>query len=171
MRSSLFALALSAAALVSSTPLTERNNDKGSSYGGKGNAGYTPRVGPSSAKCSRQYYDITVTSENTLFENVYSNANETYLTSLLSKFVAQLPASAGNFTEEFTAANKKSVTGTYTISGTLCTPTEGDKDDGAIQLLVHGLVAFPRASQNHIDIALLPELALTVHTGTLLQLD
>lgn len=63
---------------------------------------------------------------------------QTVLTSLLSKFVAQLPASVGNFTEEFTATGKKSVSGTYKIAGTYCEPESGYKDDGAIQLLVHG---------------------------------
>ena len=59
-----------AAALVSASPLEQRNND-----GKPCLAGYTPRVGPSSAKCSRETYDITVTSENTVFQDTNSNAN------------------------------------------------------------------------------------------------
>lgn len=65
---------------------------------------------------------------------------QTVLTSLLSKFVAQLPAAVGNFTEEFTATGKKTVKGTYKIAGTYCEPESGYKDNGAIQLLVHGYV-------------------------------
>jgi len=139
MLATTFVSALAAsAALVSASPLEQRNNDgKGSKYSGL--AGYTPRVGPSSAKCSRETYDITVTSENTVFQNTNSNANMTYFTSLLSKFVAQLPATMGNFTETFTESAKKNVTGTYSISGTYCTPSSGDPGNGNIQLLVHGI--------------------------------
>lgn len=64
---------------------------------------------------------------------------QTYFTSLLSKFVAQLPATMGNFTETFTESAKKNVTGTYSISGTYCTPSSGDPGNGNIQLLVHGI--------------------------------
>ena len=132
-----YALALlSACSLTVATPLLERND----AYGQVGNAGYTPRVGPSTATCTREYYQISVSSMNTVFENVLSNANETYLTYLLSQQIAQLPATMGNFTEKYEAPSKKLVTGTYTISGTLCTPLAGDKDDGSIQLLVHGFV-------------------------------
>lgn len=65
---------------------------------------------------------------------------QTYFTSLLSKFVAQLPAMMGNFTETFTESAMKNVTGTYSISGTYCTPQSGDPGNGNIQLLVHGYV-------------------------------
>lgn len=71
------AAALGALALVQATPLNERNNDGGKGkYGSYGNPGYKQRVGPSGVNCHREYYDISVTSENTLFENVMSNANE-----------------------------------------------------------------------------------------------
>jgi len=137
MRSTTAVLGLlaGAASLVSASPLVERNND-----GKPCDAGYdTSRVGPSNAKCSRQTYEITVTSENTVFEDVNGSANMTYQTSLLSKFVAQLPASTGNFTEAFTSPNMKNVTGTYSISGTLCTPESGDPGNGLLEVLVHGI--------------------------------
>lgn len=71
------AFALGALALVQATPLTERNNDGGEGkYGSYGNPGYKSRVGPPGVNCHREYYDISVTSENTVFENVMSNANE-----------------------------------------------------------------------------------------------
>lgn len=77
---------------------------------------------------------------------------QTYFTSLLSKFVAQLPATMGNFTETFTEAAMKNVTGTYSISGTYCTPTSGDPGNGNIQLLVHGLDHRTRVAGLYADI-------------------
>jgi hypothetical protein len=78
------AAALGALAFVQATPLTERNNAGGKGqYGSYGNPGYKQRVGPSGVKCNREYYDISVTSENTLFENVMSNANEVSVTRTL----------------------------------------------------------------------------------------
>lgn len=72
------AAALGALALVQAGPLVERNNDGGKkgNYGSYGNPGYKQRVGPSGVNCKREYYDISVTSQNTVFENVQSNANE-----------------------------------------------------------------------------------------------
>lgn len=64
---------------------------------------------------------------------------QTYFTYLVGQFVAQLPASTGNFTEAHIAQQKQLITNTYVISGTLCTPEDGDCDDGAIQLLVVSL--------------------------------
>lgn len=165
------ATALGALALVQASPLDSRNNDGGKGdYGSYGNPGYKGRVGPSGVNCKRQYYDISVTSQNTLFENVMSNANEvskrhwrtfivanmcatsqTVLTSLLSKFVAQLPATMGNFTEQFTDANKKAVSGTYKIAGTYCEPESGYKDNGSIQLLVHGYVCTRLSVQKQVE--------------------
>ena len=72
MRTSTIAGLLSAATLVAASPLNERNND---GKGSKGKAGYNPRVGPSNANCKRQTYEITVTSENTVFQNVNPDAN------------------------------------------------------------------------------------------------
>ncbi|CAD6581137.1 MAG: hypothetical protein CYPHOPRED_001494 [Cyphobasidiales sp. Tagirdzhanova-0007] len=137
MRVSSIAALLSGASLAAATPLAHSERNDG--YNGIGNAGYKGRVGPSTATCTQEYYEISVTSMNTVFENVLSNANETYLTYLLSQFVAQLPATMGNFTEKYEAPAKEAISGTYTISGTLCTPLDGDEDDGAIQLLVHGI--------------------------------
>lgn len=73
MRTSTIAGLLSAAALVAASPLTERNNDGKSS---RNQAGYKPRVGPSNANCRRETYEITVTSENTVFQNVNPDANQ-----------------------------------------------------------------------------------------------
>jgi len=136
MRTSTIAGLLSAAALVAASPLTERNNDGKSS---RNQAGYKPRVGPSNANCRRETYEITVTSENTVFQNVNPDANQTVQTLQLSEFVAGLTSMTSNFTDTYTEPQKRNVTGTYSISGTLCTPKSGDPGNGKIQLLVHGI--------------------------------
>ncbi|KZT28740.1 hypothetical protein NEOLEDRAFT_1239282 [Neolentinus lepideus HHB14362 ss-1] len=38
-------------------------------------AGYNPRIGPSNANCTRQNYQLEITSNNMVFQNVDSNAN------------------------------------------------------------------------------------------------
>lgn len=133
-----------------------QSSNASASTGSVGNPGYNARVGPSNANCTRQYYDITVTANSTVFQGVNPQANmvrtdgrtrlsftdlehgvQTVVTSLLSKFVAQLPATSGNFTQTYVQA-MRNVTGTYRISGTYCTPSSGYSDNGAIQLLVHG---------------------------------
>lgn len=94
------------------------------------------RTGPSNADCSRTEYHLDVSSMNTIFRNVDSNANATVLTSLFQTFTSSLTST--NFTDAYESAGKQQVNGTYAISGTICYP-KGGKVEGAIQLLVHGI--------------------------------
>lgn len=98
----------------------------------------TSRVGPANADCTRSEYQISVSSMNTVFQGVDSYANETVLTSLFQLYTSSLPSST-NFTDAYEQAGKQQVNGTYAISGTICYPKGGNKVDGAIQLLVHGI--------------------------------
>ena len=64
---------------------------------------------------------------------------QTVQTLQLSEFVAGFTSMTSNFTDTYTESQKRNVTGTYSISGTLCTPKSGDPGNGKIQLLVHGI--------------------------------
>ncbi|KZT28741.1 alpha beta-hydrolase [Neolentinus lepideus HHB14362 ss-1] len=99
-------------------------------------AGYNPRVGPSNANCTRQSYQLEITSNNTVFQNVDSNANTTYITKLLQTFVS-LPT---NFSQEYEQPTKQLLSRNYSISGTLCTPLNGQvKNTSHVQYLIHGI--------------------------------
>lgn len=60
-------------ALAAATPLIEKRH--GGPPEGVGNAGYETRPGPPGIHCVAEYYNITVTSNNTVFKNVDSKAN------------------------------------------------------------------------------------------------
>jgi len=98
-------------------------------------------LGPDNANCYRQTYQVDVTSNNYVFTNVDSNANETVLTKLLQTFVGDLGNANGNFTSKYlNGGAKKNVTATYGISGILCTPKKSNgKPSTTVQLLVHGI--------------------------------
>ncbi|TFK48793.1 alpha beta-hydrolase [Heliocybe sulcata] len=99
-------------------------------------AGYNPRVGPPNANCTRQTYQLDITSNNTVFQNVDSNANETYITKLLQTF-APLPM---NFSQEYEHPDKQPLSRQYSISGTFCTPMNGQvKNASHVQYLIHGV--------------------------------
>jgi len=104
------------------------------------NTSYAPtdayRLGPSNAACTLQTYNVTVTSNNTVFTNVNSYANETYLTAIWQTFLAAFPY-GDNFTEGYTTGYQE-VTNTYAIAGTLCTPLSGANTTG-VQILLHGI--------------------------------
>merc|ERR1711990_588409 len=128
-------IAFIAAAPALGSPLSTRNN------GGSGLAGYdTSSVGPDNADCTRQTYSLDITSENYVFTNVESNANQSYLAHLTQLFVSNLP-SYNNFTEQFiNGGQKEPVSNTYDISGTLCVPkNRKGKPETTVQLLVHGI--------------------------------
>ena len=59
-----------------------------------------------------------------------------------------------NFTDTYTEPQKRNVTGTYSISGTLCTPKSGDPGNGKIQLLVHGIGFDSSRSDTTVQISL-----------------
>ena len=62
-------------------------------------------------------------------------ARQTYLTDLFQAFATSMT----NFTETYQEPQKKEVSGTYQLSGTLCTPKSGAKDPSHVQYLVHGV--------------------------------
>ncbi|KZT28707.1 alpha beta-hydrolase [Neolentinus lepideus HHB14362 ss-1] len=99
-------------------------------------AGYNPRIGPSNANCTRQNYQLEITSNNTVFQNVDNNANTTYITKLLQTF-ASLPM---NFSQEYEQPTKQPLSRNYSISGTLCIPMNGQvKNTSHVQYLIHGI--------------------------------
>ncbi|GJE91974.1 alpha/beta hydrolase [Phanerochaete sordida] len=99
-------------------------------------AGYdTSRVGPSNANCQRQTYQLDITSNNVQFQNVDSNANQTYLTALFQTFTTSMT----NFTQMYEKPDKQAVHNTYSLSGTLCVPKKGAKDPSNVQYLLHGV--------------------------------
>ncbi|EMD39654.1 hypothetical protein CERSUDRAFT_92149 [Gelatoporia subvermispora B] len=102
---------------------------------GTSSAGYnTSRVGPANANCNRQTYQLNITSNNFVFQNVDSNANETILAAMFQDF---LPAPAN-----YSAMHEngmQQVSNTYSLSGTLCTPKNSAKNSDYVQYLIHGV--------------------------------
>ena len=91
--------------------------------------------GLDNAKCEQSFYNLLVNSTNTKFINIDQNPqNQSYITSL----IIQYSTSQTNFTEKYTDGTFQ-FTGTFNISGTLCTPIRGAQLNGAIQILVHGI--------------------------------
>lgn len=140
---SLFA---SLSALATTVQTAPANGSAGSG------AGYdTSRVGPDNADCTRQIYQLDITSNNIVFKDVDPNANQvrplsypcctltnalqTYITSLLQTF---LPAMS-NFTEAHENPEMQNATSTYSLSGTLCTPKSSAKNPSHVQYLIHGV--------------------------------
>jgi hypothetical protein len=102
-------------------------------------------LGPSNANCTRSTYPITVTSSNIVFSKDVTTIPAgvdatTFVTSITEHFIASLPtpgAFSALYENNGTRAN---VTGTYNISGTLCTPKNSSAAiaPGTVQLLIHG---------------------------------
>ncbi|KAG9007985.1 hypothetical protein FRB94_008310 [Tulasnella sp. JGI-2019a] len=94
-------------------------------------------LGPTNANCERKTYSIDVTANNSLF-TTEQNPDGTALTSYLQLFMGSFPYSS-NFSERYQSGGAtKSVSATYSISGTWCSPQSG-ADDSVVQLLVHGI--------------------------------
>lgn len=74
-------------------------------------------LGPDNADCQRKTYSLDISSNNYVFTNVESNANQTYLTYLTQEFVSSLPSDS-NFTERFlNGGETRELSNTYDISG------------------------------------------------------
>lgn len=97
-------------------------------------------VGPyglDNVACQQNFYTISVNSTNTKFQGLdQTQLNQSEATALVLLFTS----AQSNFTEMYTGGTFQ-LTDTFNISGTLCTPVNGAKNDSALQLLVHG-VAF-----------------------------
>lgn len=156
---SLFA---SLTALAAAVPAARADGPAGSG------AGYdTSRLGPDNANCNRQVYQLDVTSNNIVFKDVDSNANQvypsscarysaystavlqTYITSLFQTFLPSM----SNFTQMYQSPEKQNIANTYSLSGTLCTPKNGTKNPSHVQYLIHG-VGF---DSSYWDFAAAPE--------------
>jgi hypothetical protein len=62
----------------------------------------------------------------------------TFVTDITQRYTTGLP-NLSKFTADFLSNGEKvDVSGTYNISGVLCTPKGGAKDPDAVQLLIHG---------------------------------
>lgn len=70
-----------------------------------------------------------------LLGNVWLTLLQTYLTALMQTFSTSMT----NFTEMYEEKEMKQASGTYDLSGTLCTPKSGAKDSAQVQFLVHGV--------------------------------
>ncbi|KAF7980133.1 hypothetical protein HWV62_39567 [Athelia sp. TMB] len=108
-----------------------------------GGAGYdTSRLGPSNALCERKIYTVSAQANNTVYETPISpNISESVLSRVWIDFVvsALTSSSASNFSDSYVGKTKKLVSGSYAISGTLCTPKAGAKNASHVQLLIHGI--------------------------------
>ncbi|KZP02488.1 alpha/beta-hydrolase [Athelia psychrophila] len=111
-----------------------------------GGAGYdTSRVGPDNADCERVTYNLSIESNNTIFDESYtSNINQTVLTRGLQDYVIGFIAtsSASNFSALYEVGGgkeKSTVSNTYSISGTLCIPKGGATNKDHVQYLLHGI--------------------------------
>ncbi|KAF7980110.1 hypothetical protein HWV62_39521 [Athelia sp. TMB] len=108
-----------------------------------GGAGYdTSRLGPSNAICERKTYTVSAQAKNTVYKTPLSpNISESLLSRVWIDFVVSTStsSSASNFSDSFARKTKKLVSGSYAISGTLCTPKAGAKHASHVQLLVHGI--------------------------------
>jgi len=93
-------------------------------------------TGASNAICTTKTYSIPLSRYSTIpFSSaITENPSQAALTDRIVRHVT----SVGNFTEEYMAGTNSS-SGTYALSGTLCVPKAGDKHNGTIQLLVHGI--------------------------------
>ena len=109
-----------------------------SSGGPQTNAQITSSVGPyglDNAQCETQTYQINADSTNTKFVGIdQDQQNQSSITSLIYDFVI----SQSNFTDTYIDGTFSN-SGTFSISGTLCTPKQGAKSNSAIQLLTHGV--------------------------------
>lgn len=86
-------------------------------------------------RCQQQFYEVSANSTNVKFVGVdQTQQNQSSITALI--LLASVAPS--NFTEQFTNGTFP-FSGTFNISGTLCTPLQGAKNGSAIQLLVHGV--------------------------------
>ena len=97
-------------------------------------------VGPyglENAACEQSYYTVSANSTNTRFVGLdQTQLNQSEATALGLLFTS----APSNFTQLYTDGTFQ-FSQTFNISGTLCTPKTGAKNDSALQLLVHG-VAF-----------------------------
>ncbi|KAH9837855.1 alpha beta-hydrolase [Rhodofomes roseus] len=123
-------LLTSLTAIAASVPAARADGPAGSG------AGYnTSRVGPDNANCTRQIYQLDLTSSNVVFQNVDHNANQTYITSLFQTFLPSM----SNFTGMYESSQQQNVVNNYSLSGTLCTPKNGTKNPSHVQYLIHGV--------------------------------
>jgi len=101
-----------------------------------GNATSANYTGPSNARCTRQTYNITLPPYQTVgfASSIDSNPNQTVVTAGIQEF---LTAPTNYSMMAVTGMNMSS--GTFAISGVLCTPKAGDMHNGSVQLLVHGI--------------------------------
>lgn len=91
--------------------------------------------GLNNAQCERTFHDVEANSTNIKFVG----ANQTNLTQPeITSLILQYSTSSANFTEKYFDGTFE-FSGTFNISGVLCRPIEGAKEDGALQLLLHGI--------------------------------
>ncbi len=91
--------------------------------------------GLDNAECERAFYAVEVNSTNTKFVGFdQTNLTQPEITSLILEY----STSAANFTEQYFNGTFE-FSGTFNISGVLCTPIKGVKENGALQLLLHGI--------------------------------
>jgi hypothetical protein len=108
-------------------------------------------LGPNNVICARKTYPISVTSSNVVFSDAITQKptdvdERTFTVALTERFIADLPT-LSNFTTEYLNGGKtQNVSGTYNISGVLCTPKTAEKDVGTVQLLIHGSGSKPLSS-------------------------
>ncbi|KZO93144.1 hypothetical protein CALVIDRAFT_566856 [Calocera viscosa TUFC12733] len=93
-------------------------------------------TGPSNAICMRQMYNVSLPPYEAVsfHASIDANPNQTVVTALIQDFLT----SQKNYTQK-TETGMNMTSGTFSISGVLCTPTAGDKHNGSVQLLIHGI--------------------------------
>ncbi|KAF7977400.1 hypothetical protein HWV62_4029 [Athelia sp. TMB] len=128
--------------LTSSLAAAAPNKSRTTADSFVGGAGYnTSRVGPSNANCERQTYHISTSANNTAFVSALSKStNETVREQSFVDFIMSQMSLSSNFSEAYLASPAtKLVAGTYSISGTLCTPKSGAHNASQVQMLIHGV--------------------------------
>ncbi|KZO91751.1 alpha/beta-hydrolase [Calocera viscosa TUFC12733] len=113
----------------------------------------TNYTGPPNAHCARTTYRISLPPYTTIPFNSSLATDLDPTQPAVTELQAQFTSSQADFTEDYMSGTNSSTGAVYDISGVLCTPKGGDKHNGTIQLLVHG-IAF---DSSYWDLAFQPE--------------
>lgn len=116
------------------------------------------------ATCVSGYVPVTASTDDNLKLDISLPANQSQVTEF---FVAEY--SVGSTLAKNVVLSKATVSGTYNIYATLCTPLQNVKPKG-VQLLTHGVgVSASHLRRRSLKRALLTSNSSPDHTGTLLQ--
>ncbi|KZO91750.1 alpha/beta-hydrolase [Calocera viscosa TUFC12733] len=95
--------------------------------------------GPPNAHCVQATYNIALPTYPTIPFNSSLAPDLDPSQAALTELIAQSVTSPGNFSEMYMSGTNSSTGAAYNIFGVLCVPKDGDKHNGTVQLLVHGL--------------------------------